>query len=236
MTLARVWLSLTLLALVTGPTPAQTAPAAAQASLGSRIQLGGQIMLQDLSGAGLTAWSNSAGHRVTVRVTDASGEPRTVARGLAVGGRLAVEVGAPEPEVLLPVADYAGEISAMFSESFFGPIAMTASVSDPTARVQRFARLEVHTAEDLSAGFVQRWREERSSTMQLSWLYADRDVTLFGHASAPGVSGEVDLRLKRGWNSVLMTLIYERGRDGQFLLRSSTEPGSMQWVYWQIGG
>ncbi len=236
MVIARSLLSMTLLLLIAAPADGQIAPAPAQAALGNRIQFSGRIMQQDPAGEGLHEWRNIADHRLEVRVTDSSGDAHVLVRGSAAGGQLNLEVTSPASELLLPVADYASEISAIFSGSFFGPIPMAPAVSNNRARIQRFGRLEVRTAEDRSAGFVQRWRKEPASTMQLSWLFADRDVNISGRASAPGVVGEVDLRLKQGWNAVLLTLIYERGRDGRLLLRTSSRLPSMQWIYWELGG
>ena len=233
---ARSSLLLSLLLLIAAVGHGQTAPPAAEAALGNQLRLSGPVMQQDLSGNELQRWTNDAGHWLEIKLTDAAGDSHIVSRGSAESGQLNIQVPAPATEVLLPVGDYATEIRAMFSESFFGSIPLTPVVSNNSALIQRFARLEVRSAEDRSAGFVQRWREGASSTMRLSWLYADRDVTISGRGEAPGVSGEVELRLKRGWNAVLMTLIYERGRDGRFLLRTSAQPSEMRWIYWELGG
>lgn len=231
----RATIAVLCLVLASAPMRGQETPAAAEAALGMRLQLSGQVMQQDPAGQGFQSWANDTGHLTVVRLIDASGEVHRAAVAEARGGVLRLEVPAPSADILLPVADYTADIVTMFAESFFGPIPIRPQVSNHGARVQRFVRVDVRTADDDPAGIIQRWREAPSSTMQMSWLYADRDVTIAARATAPGVAGEVDLRLREGWNRVVMTLVYERGREGRFVLRTAAQPSDMRWIYWEFG-
>lgn len=237
MTLGRTALGVVSMLLLTAWSEAQSVPPAAEAALGATLRLSGQAMRQSLTGPGLERWPNPEGHRLAVRLVDASGDVHYSGTTGAPGGEFLVELPSPAGELLIPVADYSAEIASLFAESYFGPIPLTPSVNPSDARIQRFSRIEVRTADgQRSAGFIQRWRQAETSTTRVSWVFADRDVLISGRADAPGVSGAVDLRLKRGWNRVVMVLTYERGRQGQLLLRTASEPAEMHWVYWELGG
>jgi hypothetical protein len=131
------------------------------------------------------------------------------------------------------VADYIDELVVLFTGSIFGSVPVRPVPGNTAARVQRFDQFSVRAADGTPTGIIQRRFETRSSNMQMFWIYSDRDLTISGSGQAPGVGGEIDLRLKQGWNTALFALIYERGRDGRILLRSAGEPAGMQWIYWQ---
>ncbi len=235
MTRARTALGVMTLLLLTAWTEAQSVPPAAEAALGTSLRLSGQPMQQRVTGPGLEPWRNQKDYRLLVRLVDSSGDPYHGGEAAAPRGEFTVEVPPPAAEALIPVMDYSAEIVSMFAESYFGPIPLTPAVTPADARIQRFSRIEVRSREGQSAGFIQRWLQTETSTMRVGWVYADRDVAISGRADAPGVSGEVDLRLKRGWNRVVMMLTYERGRQGRFLLRTAAEPADIRWIYWELG-
>ena len=234
---ARFWragcaIAILLIAAVPGVS-AQTLPAVAESSLGARLQLGGQIVYRIPAREQLQAWANPNGLQPTASVTDAAGQQQSLGTVSATGGRLTVAIEPPPETVLLPVSEYMSELVVLFSGSFFGPVPVRPTTDNPEARVVQIGELSVRTSSGEAIGVIHRRAESRTSNFTAYWIYSDRDVTITATSQAPGVEGDINLQLKRGWNRAIYGLIFVRGQNGRISLRSAAEPPGLQWIYWQ---
>ncbi len=223
---------LLLIAPVSGM-PAQTIPSVAEASIGARLQLAGQIVYRIPAREQLQPWANPNGLQPAAAVTDSSGQSRSLGTVSASGGRLAVAIDPPPENVLIPVSEYLSELVVLFTGSFFGPVPVRPTADNPEARVVQIGELAVRTPSGETIGVIHRRAETRTSNFTTYWIYSDRDVNISAVAQAPGVEGDIDLRLKQGWNRAIYGLIFIRGQVGRISLRSAAEPAGLQWIYWQ---
>lgn len=149
-----------------------------------------------------------------------------------------LEVGPPPAESLLSWVDF----KAAWQEEFTAA-GVTLSVSDEDVMLQLIDGLHAFDGASSVTGSPDMVRESAGNDGSVSWVYADRDVEVFGGGSIDFPFGDsvftvtvsVDLSLKAGWNSVRATETFD-STSSLVEFFDGPEPADAIWLWddWDV--
>ncbi len=96
------------------------------------------------------------------------------------------------------------------------------NVSNPDANTWDLYYLDV-----IGDGFYEEiYRANLDGTTEVDWLYTDRDVRIHGELTMDAGTFDIDLNLKAGWNTAVMT----KTDETSFRYRVAPEPSGVKWI------
>jgi hypothetical protein len=128
------------------------------------------------------------------------------------------------------------------SPDYFMPINLEGLTVNPIGTRAAFADIEAFTStsgafnsEHWAGNFwLERW-EETDTSYTLAWvefIYAERDVTITGIIDEVSWSETWNVTLKKGWNRVYVTSVYNHLPYTERIIYSSTPVSGLTWIFY----